>query len=104
MVPFSSFFMALFPHFSAFHLSVLGLLFLSFLPHFHLFSFPPCPHFLALCPTQTPPDDGIYWQVNLERFHQHFRDQALVSAVASRMDQVCGSYLHSHSGTELLPS
>ncbi|KAL2307057.1 hypothetical protein Nmel_005011 [Mimus melanotis] len=36
---------------------------------------------------QTPPDDGIYWQVNLERFHQHFRDQALVSAVASRMDQ-----------------
>ncbi|NXG16505.1 RPC3 polymerase, partial [Grallaria varia] len=32
-------------------------------------------------------DDGIYWQVNLERFHQHFRDQALVSAVSSRMDQ-----------------
>ncbi|NXB19914.1 RPC3 polymerase, partial [Rhagologus leucostigma] len=37
--------------------------------------------------SKTPPDDGIYWQVNLERFHQHFRDQALVSAVASRMDQ-----------------
>ncbi|NXD99320.1 RPC3 polymerase, partial [Chaetorhynchus papuensis] len=37
--------------------------------------------------SETPPDDGIYWQVNLERFHQHFRDQALVSAVASRMDQ-----------------
>ncbi|NXV05921.1 RPC3 polymerase, partial [Cettia cetti] len=36
---------------------------------------------------ETAPDDGIYWQVNLERFHQHFRDQALVSAVASRMDQ-----------------
>ncbi|NXC29129.1 RPC3 polymerase, partial [Campylorhamphus procurvoides] len=34
-----------------------------------------------------PGDDGIYWQVNLERFHQHFRDQALVSAVSSRMDQ-----------------
>ncbi|CAO2599295.1 DNA-directed RNA polymerase III subunit RPC3 [Lemmus lemmus] len=33
------------------------------------------------------PDDGIYWQVNLERFHQHFRDQAIVSAVANRMDQ-----------------
>ncbi|NWT76587.1 RPC3 polymerase, partial [Prunella himalayana] len=37
--------------------------------------------------SETPPDDGIYWQVNQERFHQHFRDQALVSAVASRMDQ-----------------
>ncbi|NWI04670.1 RPC3 polymerase, partial [Tichodroma muraria] len=37
--------------------------------------------------SETPPDDGIYWQVNLERFHQHFRDQALVSATASRMDQ-----------------
>ncbi|NXU45109.1 RPC3 polymerase, partial [Drymodes brunneopygia] len=37
--------------------------------------------------SETPPDDGIYWQVNLERFHQHFRDQALVGAVASRMDQ-----------------
>ncbi|NWV20393.1 RPC3 polymerase, partial [Origma solitaria] len=37
--------------------------------------------------SETPLDDGIYWQVNLERFHQHFRDQALVSAVASRMDQ-----------------
>uniref|UniRef100_A0A8B9T0E2 DNA-directed RNA polymerase III subunit RPC3 n=1 Tax=Anas platyrhynchos TaxID=8839 RepID=A0A8B9T0E2_ANAPL len=34
-----------------------------------------------------PEDDGIYWQVNLERFHQHFRDQAIVSAVANRMDQ-----------------
>ncbi|NWY64547.1 RPC3 polymerase, partial [Erithacus rubecula] len=53
--------------------------------------------------SETPPDDGIYWQVNLERFHQHFRAQALVSAVASRMDQVCGYPLHSHSGAELLP-
>ncbi|NXC90119.1 RPC3 polymerase, partial [Cercotrichas coryphoeus] len=53
--------------------------------------------------SETPPDDGIYWQVNLERFHQHFRAQALVSAVASRMDQVCGFPFHSHSGAELLP-
>ncbi|NXH44252.1 RPC3 polymerase, partial [Dicaeum eximium] len=37
--------------------------------------------------SEPPPDDGIYWQVNLERFHQHFRDQAVVSAVANRMDQ-----------------
>ncbi|XP_078011053.1 DNA-directed RNA polymerase III subunit RPC3 isoform X1 [Phascolarctos cinereus] len=33
------------------------------------------------------PDDGIYWQANLDRFHQHFRDQSIVSAVANRMDQ-----------------
>ncbi|NXC43580.1 RPC3 polymerase, partial [Penelope pileata] len=37
--------------------------------------------------SEPPPDDGIYWQVNIDRFHQHFRDQAIVSAVASRMDQ-----------------
>ncbi|XP_065587267.1 DNA-directed RNA polymerase III subunit RPC3 [Cyrtonyx montezumae] len=36
---------------------------------------------------EPPPDDGIYWQVNVERFHQHFRDQAIVSAVANRVDQ-----------------
>nr|XP_060614565.1 DNA-directed RNA polymerase III subunit RPC3-like [Anolis sagrei ordinatus] len=33
------------------------------------------------------PEEVIYWQVNLDRFHQHFRDQAIVSAVANRMDQ-----------------
>ncbi|XP_018593411.1 DNA-directed RNA polymerase III subunit RPC3 [Scleropages formosus] len=32
-------------------------------------------------------DEGIYWQVNFDRFHQHFRDQAIVSAVAGKMDQ-----------------
>nr|XP_028566526.1 DNA-directed RNA polymerase III subunit RPC3 isoform X1 [Podarcis muralis]XP_028566527.1 DNA-directed RNA polymerase III subunit RPC3 isoform X1 [Podarcis muralis]XP_028566528.1 DNA-directed RNA polymerase III subunit RPC3 isoform X1 [Podarcis muralis] len=36
---------------------------------------------------ESPSDDGIYWQVNIDRFHQHFRDQAIVSAVANRMDQ-----------------
>ncbi|KAM9368484.1 DNA-directed RNA polymerase III subunit RPC3 [Phaethornis superciliosus] len=36
---------------------------------------------------EPPPDDGIYWQVNIHRFHQHFRDQSIVSAVANRMDQ-----------------
>ncbi|XP_074927182.1 DNA-directed RNA polymerase III subunit RPC3 isoform X2 [Chelonoidis abingdonii] len=37
---------------------------------------------------EPPPDDGIYWQTNIDRFHQHFRDQAIVSAVANRMDQI----------------
>ncbi|XP_061462884.1 DNA-directed RNA polymerase III subunit RPC3 isoform X2 [Rhineura floridana] len=37
---------------------------------------------------EPPSDDGIYWQVNIDRFHQHFRDQAIVSAVANRMDQI----------------
>lgn len=33
-------------------------------------------------------DEGIYWQVNFERFHLHFRHQAIISAVASKLDQV----------------
>ncbi|XP_030043511.1 DNA-directed RNA polymerase III subunit RPC3 isoform X2 [Microcaecilia unicolor] len=37
---------------------------------------------------ETLPDDGIYWQVNTERFHQHFRDQAVISAIANKMDQI----------------
>ncbi|XP_012721190.2 DNA-directed RNA polymerase III subunit RPC3 isoform X1 [Fundulus heteroclitus] len=32
-------------------------------------------------------DEGIYWQVNFERFHQYFRDQAIISAVANKLDQ-----------------
>ncbi|KAK2844630.1 hypothetical protein Q5P01_011289 [Channa striata] len=36
---------------------------------------------------ETHGDEGIYWQVNFERFHLHFRDQAIISAVASKMDQ-----------------
>ncbi|MGH0184786.1 UNVERIFIED_CONTAM: hypothetical protein FKN15_015986 [Acipenser sinensis] len=43
-------------------------------------------HFLQRCPLPAL-DDGIYWQGNLERFHQHFRDQAIIAAVASKMDQ-----------------
>ncbi|XP_075048526.1 DNA-directed RNA polymerase III subunit RPC3 [Mixophyes fleayi] len=36
---------------------------------------------------ETSQDDGIYWQINTERFHQHFRDQAIISAVSNKMDQ-----------------
>ncbi|KAM4600890.1 DNA-directed RNA polymerase III subunit RPC3 isoform 1-T1 [Polymixia lowei] len=36
---------------------------------------------------KTHGDEGIYWQVNFERFHLHFRDQAIISAVASKLDQ-----------------
>ncbi|KAF7649519.1 hypothetical protein LDENG_00140160 [Lucifuga dentata] len=32
-------------------------------------------------------DEGVYWQVNFERFHLHFRDQAIISAVANKLDQ-----------------
>ncbi|XP_051575991.1 DNA-directed RNA polymerase III subunit RPC3-like isoform X1 [Myxocyprinus asiaticus] len=32
-------------------------------------------------------DEGIYWQVNFDRFHLHFRDQAIISAVSSKLDQ-----------------
>ncbi|XP_034466610.1 DNA-directed RNA polymerase III subunit RPC3 [Hippoglossus hippoglossus] len=37
--------------------------------------------------TATHGDEGIYWQVNFERFHLHFRDQAIISAVANKLDQ-----------------
>ncbi|KAG7237690.1 hypothetical protein INR49_032136 [Caranx melampygus] len=37
--------------------------------------------------TDTHGDEGIYWQVNFERFHLHFRDQAIISAVANKLDQ-----------------
>ncbi|KAF7227182.1 DNA-directed RNA polymerase III subunit RPC3 isoform X1 [Nothobranchius furzeri] len=36
---------------------------------------------------ETHGDEGIYWQVNFTRFHQHFRDQVIISAVASKLDQ-----------------
>ncbi|MBN3292953.1 RPC3 polymerase, partial [Polypterus senegalus] len=36
---------------------------------------------------ETPEDDGIYWKVNFERFHQYFRDQAIITAVANKLDQ-----------------
>ncbi|KAM9294647.1 DNA-directed RNA polymerase III subunit RPC3 [Gastrophryne carolinensis] len=32
-------------------------------------------------------EEGIYWQINTERFHQHFRDQAIITAVSNKMDQ-----------------
>ncbi|KAI2655410.1 DNA-directed RNA polymerase III subunit RPC3 [Labeo rohita] len=32
-------------------------------------------------------DEGIYWQVNFQRFHLHFRDQAIISAVSCKLDQ-----------------
>lgn len=32
-------------------------------------------------------DEGIYWQVNFERFHQYFRDQAIITAVANKLDK-----------------
>lgn len=38
-------------------------------------------------------DEGIYWQVNFERFHLHFRDQAIISAVVSKLDQVTTGFL-----------
>jgi hypothetical protein len=37
---------------------------------------------------QLPQDDGIYWKVNFDRFHQYMRDQLLISAIASKIDKV----------------
>ncbi|XP_059423533.1 DNA-directed RNA polymerase III subunit RPC3 [Carassius carassius] len=35
-------------------------------------------------------DEGIYWQVNFQRFHLHFRDQAIINAVSCKLDQTSG--------------
>ncbi|XP_022334535.2 DNA-directed RNA polymerase III subunit RPC3-like [Crassostrea virginica] len=37
--------------------------------------------------------DGIFWKVNPERFHNHFRDQAIVSAISSKIDKNAGEVL-----------
>ncbi|KAK3585327.1 hypothetical protein CHS0354_040276 [Potamilus streckersoni] len=41
----------------------------------------------------TTKEDGIYWRVNLDRFHQHFRDQAIVAALASKIDKKASEVL-----------
>ncbi|GFG33248.1 hypothetical protein Cfor_04556 [Coptotermes formosanus] len=33
-----------------------------------------------------PGDEGVYWRVNLDRFHQDFRDQIMVSAISRHLD------------------
>ncbi|KAM6935418.1 DNA-directed RNA polymerase III subunit RPC3 [Lycodopsis pacificus] len=43
--------------------------------------------------SQTHGDEGISWQVNFERFHLHFRDQAIISAVANKCDQTSSEIL-----------
>ncbi|XP_031709209.1 DNA-directed RNA polymerase III subunit RPC3 isoform X1 [Anarrhichthys ocellatus] len=43
--------------------------------------------------SQNHGDEGISWQVNFERFHLHFRDQAIISAVANKCDQTSSEIL-----------
>uniref|UniRef100_A0A673G529 DNA-directed RNA polymerase III subunit RPC3 n=1 Tax=Sinocyclocheilus rhinocerous TaxID=307959 RepID=A0A673G529_9TELE len=42
-------------------------------------------------------DDRIYWQVNFQRFHLHFRDQAIISAVSCKLDQIFRALLSSYN-------
>ncbi|KAM7293070.1 DNA-directed RNA polymerase III subunit RPC3 [Ixodes scapularis] len=39
---------------------------------------------------ESQPDEGIYWQVNFERFHLFFRDQLLVQAASRRLGLKAG--------------
>jgi len=54
-----------------------------------------CPS-ISLCVShaQTHGDERICWQVNFERFHLHFRDQAIISAVVNKLDQVSFSHMN----------
>uniref|UniRef100_A0A673HIT9 DNA-directed RNA polymerase III subunit RPC3 n=1 Tax=Sinocyclocheilus rhinocerous TaxID=307959 RepID=A0A673HIT9_9TELE len=42
-------------------------------------------------------DEGIYWQVNFQRFHLHFRDQAIISAVSCKLDQIFRAFPSSYN-------
>ncbi|XP_077989640.1 DNA-directed RNA polymerase III subunit RPC3-like isoform X2 [Glandiceps talaboti] len=37
---------------------------------------------------EVAPDDGIYWSVNFNRFHQHIRDQIIIDTVSRRVDKI----------------
>nr|XP_006823774.1 PREDICTED: DNA-directed RNA polymerase III subunit RPC3-like [Saccoglossus kowalevskii] len=39
-------------------------------------------------PSESFPDDGVYWHTNFDRFHQHLRDQAIIDAVSRRVDKI----------------
>ncbi|XP_064609814.1 DNA-directed RNA polymerase III subunit RPC3-like [Liolophura sinensis] len=36
---------------------------------------------------EVPSDDGVYWMVNFDRFHQYFRDQSFIQAVENKNDK-----------------
>ncbi|CAG2066620.1 unnamed protein product, partial [Timema podura] len=38
-------------------------------------------------------DEGVYWRINLDRFHQEFRDQIMVSAMERRIDADAGELM-----------
>ncbi|KAK6179368.1 hypothetical protein SNE40_011749 [Patella caerulea] len=40
-----------------------------------------------------PPDDGVYWMINVERFHQYFRDQLIINCVNSKIDKQAGEII-----------
>lgn len=42
---------------------------------------------------EDPFDDGIFWKVNVDRFHQYLRDQIMISAIASKIDRKAGEVL-----------
>ncbi|XP_063227901.1 DNA-directed RNA polymerase III subunit RPC3 isoform X2 [Bacillus rossius redtenbacheri] len=40
-----------------------------------------------------PGDKGIYWRVNLDRFHQDFRDDIMISSMTRRFDEDVGELM-----------
>lgn len=41
----------------------------------------------------TPSDEGIYWLINFDRFHQDFRDTLMISAIERQIDPNAGECL-----------
>ncbi|CAI8030543.1 DNA-directed RNA polymerase III subunit RPC3 [Geodia barretti] len=44
---------------------------------------------------EKPVDDGVFWSVNFDNFHQHFQDKAIVSAVRERVDETAACVMRS---------
>ncbi|KAJ1525724.1 hypothetical protein ONE63_008932 [Megalurothrips usitatus] len=38
-------------------------------------------------------DEGVYWRINFDRFHQDFRDQIMVTAISRRIDENGGEII-----------
>ncbi|ESP00552.1 hypothetical protein LOTGIDRAFT_157828 [Lottia gigantea] len=43
----------------------------------------------------TVPDDGIYWMINVDRFHLYYRDQLIIDSVNNKIDQKSSEIIRS---------
>jgi DNA-directed RNA polymerase III subunit RPC3 len=44
---------------------------------------------------EKPVDDGVFWSINYDKFHQYFQDKAIVSAAGERIDEAAACVMRS---------